>query len=179
MVEPVNVIGGGNLNREIDLNEVASQFDCSEDVTAEFAENAPWQLLIRFKQGGMAILYRTGKYILRGGSSFESLEEVKRRFFSILEDESIIETKKSVTYSLQNVVFLEEFDSNIELAQAAIELGLNQTEYEPEQFPGLIYRPPELEVVCLVFATGKVIITGTVDEMTATEAAKTLQEQLT
>lgn len=179
MVEPVNVVGGGNLNREIELSEVATQLNRSRTITAEFAENAPWQLLIRFEQGGMAILYRTGKYILRGGSSFDSLEKVKTRFFNTLESESIVDSREQISYSLQNVVFLEELNSSIDLAQASVQLGLNQTEYEPEQFPGLIYRRPDLGVVMLVFATGKVIITGTTEEVVAQEAAEILRSQLT
>jgi transcription initiation factor TFIID TATA-box-binding protein len=44
------------------------------------------------------------------------------------------------------------------LETIAIGLGLEQTEYEPEQFPGLIYRDGESTV--LVFASGKIVCTG-------------------
>lgn len=178
MVEPVNVVGGGELNREIELSEVANQLSRSEGVTSEFADNAPWQLLIRFKQGGMAILYRTGKYILRGGSSFESLEEAKSRFFNIVDSESIVESQDQITYTLQNVVFMEDFDFNIDLAQASVQLGLNQTEYEPEQFPGLIYRPSEFGFVILIFGTGKIIISGTTNQGVVEEAIEPLESKL-
>jgi len=39
-------------------------------------------------------------------------------------------------------------------------LGLDRTEYEPEQFPGLIYRPERHECVILIFGSGKVVLTG-------------------
>nr|AWM95337.1 putative transcription factor [uncultured microorganism] len=42
----------------------------------------------------------------------------------------------------------------------AIGLGLEQVEYEPEQFPGLIYRPESAEGVVLLFSNGRVVITG-------------------
>jgi len=47
-----------------------------------------------------------------------------------------------------------------QLSALAIGLGMEVTEYEPEQFPGLVYRPRDHECVLLVFATGKVVITG-------------------
>lgn len=178
MAHPVNVVGGGDLNQEIALSEVADQLNHSNNITAEFAENAPWQLLIRFKQGGMAILYRTGKYILRGGSSFESLDELKSQFFNRMESESIIDTKEQISYSLQNVVFLENLNLDIDLAQASIQLGLDQTEYEPEQFPGLIYRPSDFDVVIIIFSTGKVVISGTSNKKIAEEVVEDLQNEL-
>jgi transcription initiation factor TFIID TATA-box-binding protein len=39
-------------------------------------------------------------------------------------------------------------------------LGLEVTEYEPEQFPGLIYCPSEAENVVVLFANGRIVITG-------------------
>jgi len=34
---------------------------------------------------------------------------------------------------------MEDFDNSLEFSSVAVELGLNNTKYEPEQFPGLIY----------------------------------------
>lgn len=48
----------------------------------------------------------------------------------------------------------------LNLSALAVGLGLEVTEYEPEKFPGLVYRPRDHECVLLVFATGRVIITG-------------------
>jgi transcription initiation factor TFIID TATA-box-binding protein len=42
----------------------------------------------------------------------------------------------------------------------AIGLGLEHVEYEPEQFPGLVYRLDEPSVVVLFFGSGKVVVTG-------------------
>jgi transcription initiation factor TFIID TATA-box-binding protein len=41
-----------------------------------------------------------------------------------------------------------------------IGFGLDETEYEPEQFPGLFYRPSNLPGVFLIFASGSVMLTG-------------------
>jgi transcription initiation factor TFIID TATA-box-binding protein len=49
----------------------------------------------------------------------------------------------------------------LNLEAIAIGLGLEAVEYEPEQFPGLVYRLDDPDVVALLFGTGKMVITGT------------------
>jgi len=48
----------------------------------------------------------------------------------------------------------------LNLNALAIGFGLENTEYEPEQFPGLIYRPTGLNCVFLIFGSGRIVITG-------------------
>jgi transcription initiation factor TFIID TATA-box-binding protein len=73
---------------------------------------------------------------------------------------------------------MEDLGREVNLEALAVALGLEQTEYEPEQFPGLIYRPPQYEVTLLIFATGKIIIGGTTDREHAKSVIQHLQEDL-
>jgi transcription initiation factor TFIID TATA-box-binding protein len=57
-----------------------------------------------------------------------------------------------------NIVATSDLGKPIPLEPLLLHLGVAETEYEPEQFPGLIYR--ESEGVMLVFASGKVLSTG-------------------
>ena len=50
--------------------------------------------------------------------------------------------------------------------------------YEPEQFPGLIYRMEEPKIVILIFTSGKLVITGAKKEEEIYRAATKLQETL-
>ncbi|MGZ7171974.1 MAG: TATA-box-binding protein, partial [Halobacteriota archaeon] len=50
--------------------------------------------------------------------------------------------------------------SVLNLNAIAIGLGLENIEYEPEQFPGLVYRLSEPKVVVLLFGSGKLVVTG-------------------
>jgi transcription initiation factor TFIID TATA-box-binding protein len=59
---------------------------------------------------------------------------------------------------IQNVVASAEFDQSLPLDRIAI--YLENTEYEPEQFPGLVYRLEEPEVVFLLFSSGNLVCTG-------------------
>lgn len=58
------------------------------------------------------------------------------------------------------MVAVGTIDAEIDLNELSIELGLENIEYEPEQFPGLVYRPSDTNCVLLVFGSGKVVITG-------------------
>lgn len=60
------------------------------------------------------------------------------------------------TLEVKNLVCVGEIDQDLNLERIAIEAGLEQIEYEPEQFPGLIYRVTNSQAVYLIFASGKV-----------------------
>ncbi|MDD1743715.1 MAG: TATA-box-binding protein, partial [Methanomassiliicoccales archaeon] len=47
-----------------------------------------------------------------------------------------------------------------ELDLPTIAISLDGSEYEPEQFPGLIYRLKEPKTATLLFRSGKVVCTG-------------------
>jgi transcription initiation factor TFIID TATA-box-binding protein len=50
--------------------------------------------------------------------------------------------------------------NKINLNKVIMALSLESIEYEPEQFPGLVYRIPDPKVVALLFSSGKIILTG-------------------
>ena len=77
------------------------------------------------------------------------------------------------------MVCTAQLDDPVDLNTLSIALGLESVEYEPEQFPGLIYRPADYPAVLLVFANGKIVVTGASDVDTAEDAFKHLQEQVT
>jgi transcription initiation factor TFIID TATA-box-binding protein len=62
--------------------------------------------------------------------------------------------------TIQNVVAVCDLGAGIDLVNIARSLGLERIEYEPEQFPGLVYRLEDPKAVCLLFGTGKMVLTG-------------------
>jgi transcription initiation factor TFIID TATA-box-binding protein len=72
----------------------------------------------------------------------------------------VIENATDEWFSVQNYVCTEDLGQTLDLNALSIGLGLERTEYEPEQFPGLIYRPDGQDGVVLLFATGRIVITG-------------------
>jgi len=73
---------------------------------------------------------------------------------------------------------MADIGRSLNLSALAIGLGLEVTEYEPEQFPGLVYRPRDHECVLLAFATGKVVVTGASDVDTARDGFTHLREEI-
>ena len=67
---------------------------------------------------------------------------------------------------------------NLNLNQVAMALGLENIEYEPEQFPGLVFRMKDPKVVILIFSTGKVICTGAKSKENVDQALKNMHREL-
>lgn len=64
--------------------------------------------------------------------------------------------------SIKNLVVVDQIGEELDLKNLSVRLPFVKTEYEPEQFPGLIYRQDVngTEAVCLIFSSGKCVITG-------------------
>ena len=77
---------------------------------------------------------------------------------------------------LTNIVFMTDLNKQVDLNRVSIELGLEHTEYEPEQFPGLVYRL-KLGVV-LIFSSGKLVLTEFTEIKDARQAYDKLKSQL-
>lgn len=79
---------------------------------------------------------------------------------------------------VQNIVSSADLDRSLDLNAIAISLGLENIEYEPEQFPGLVYRLDEPNVVALLSGSGKLVITGGQEVDDAKQAIGVLADRL-
>lgn len=172
-VEVVNIAALGTLGIEVDIEKIVEDADLPvANFDPEY--NAAF---FRFEEDGeLIILYTSGKYILRGGDEFEKMHEVNSQFLDFISDLGI--QVDNSTLEVKNVVSVGNLEREIDLNTLTIALGLEQTEYEPEQFPGLVYRPSDSRCVLLIFASGKVVITGGRSEEEDNQAFKSLQQFL-
>ena len=172
-IEIANVVGSGDLGVELDLKTL------EEDLSTPFLEYDPSNyhgLYVHLEENGPLItVYRSGKYIVSGCPSYGILESTNEEFLIKLSGLGILDEGEDTEFTVQNVVCTANLEKDVELNALAIALGLESTEYEPEQFPGLIYRPSEIGAVLLVFANGKVVITGAKDLDTVEVAFDHLQ----
>ena len=95
------------------------------------------------------------------------VEELNRNGIVILSKPEI---------QIQNIVASVGLGGYIDLEKVAY--SLKRTMYEPEQFPGLIYRMEDPKVVILIFSTGKLVCTGAKREAEVHRAVAKLQETL-
>lgn len=180
MVNIVNVVGSGSLDVELDLTQVANDIGS----VAEYDPDKYPGMYLRFEEDTpLVTLYRTGKYIVTGADSIDEAYTRRERFLNLLTGEGMIESPGDDWFRIQNLVCTGELNQSLNLNALAIGLDLEHTEYEPEQFPGLIYRPPDAECVTILFASGRVVITGSPDldmaEETYMSLRRTIQELLT
>jgi len=175
MVEIVNAVGSGFLKREFDLSCISEDFGS----VADFDPGKYPGMYIRFSEDSpLVTVYRTGKYIVTGADSLDELQNFNEKFLDLFCDSGIIERSNVDWFDVQNLVCVEDFSQSLNLSALSISLGLEQTEYEPEQFPGLIYRHPDFECVILIFSTGKAVLTGSSDFNEIEAASDHLRQEL-
>ena len=153
-IEIENIVTASDLGRQIDLSELSKDLD-----TSEFDEATFPGLIYKVDECDLTILlFRSGKLICTGAGSVTAVENG----IKAIEDEfkSIGFPHEPINFDIQNVVGTAEIADKINLNAAAIGLGLETTEYEPEQFPGLIYRMNDIDIVSIIFASGKIVITS-------------------
>lgn len=172
-VEVVNIAATGDLGVEIDIEQVV------EDVDFEVANYDPEfnAAFLRFQEDEeLVILYTSGKYILRGGDDFDRMHDINTRFLDALSNLGI--QIQNPEFDVKNVVCVGDLEQNVDLNTAILTLGMENTEYEPEQFPGLVYRPTESSCVLLLFSSGKVVIPGGSTKEAAQNAFELLRQKL-
>lgn len=185
-VEIVNIVASGKLNVELALAAVAEDLEDLEWVKdVEHSRRRGNRLLIHFTEAtGLGILAPTGVYVFTGIDSYDELELLHRHLIRSLATLGIISSKNLDEreiidpFEVQNVVCTADLERSIHLEALAIGLGLEQTEYEPEQFPGLVYRPDTSSCTLLIFATGKIVITGIKNSETAQKEFDKLQRRI-
>ena len=77
---------------------------------------------------------------------------------------------------MQNIVASGSIDLKLNLNYLA--LALENTEYEPEQFPGLVYKLVEPNATFLLFSNGKLVCTGTKNKEQLDESMKQLNANI-
>ena len=176
MVEIVNVVGSGSLDAEFDLERVAGDIGS----IAEYdPDKYPGMYLRLEEEAPLITVYRTGKYIVTGAASEDAAHAMRDRFLNLLVDNGMIAEPDDEGFQVQNLVCTAELGESLNLNALAIGLGLENTEYEPEQFPGLIYRPSKADSVVLLFASGRVVITGSPNLNAAEHTFAALEDEVT
>ncbi|QYZ78568.1 TATA-box-binding protein [Methanofollis formosanus] len=150
-----NIVASAKVTDSLDLPTISSRIPGADYDKKRFPG-----VVIRMKEPKIAALvFGSGKVVLTGAKSVESLSQGLEILGGKLRDLDI-EIDEHLTYTIQNIVTSADPGKPINLNKIAIGFNLDRIEYEPEQFPGLVYRLEEPKVVVLLFGSGKLIITG-------------------
>ncbi len=170
-VKVENVVASVTLNQRIDLELITKNLENAEYEPEQF----PGLVYHLTEPKAAALIFGSGKIVCTGT---KSVEEAKRAIYKIIEDikRAGIEINDEPEITVQNIVATANL--NAELNLDAIAISLDNTEYEPEQFPGLVYRMNDPKVVLLLFGSGKIVCTGAKSVEDAERAAENIYKTL-
>jgi transcription initiation factor TFIID TATA-box-binding protein len=120
-----------------------------------------------------ALIFRSGRIVITGAKTVDDIEVALKITYDALNSNGC-PLWDSYDYSIGNVVVTHDLKRELNLAHLTLALPMARTEWEPEQFPGLIYRLNGLSAVCLIFSSGKCVITGNQSLDDAQEAVDAL-----
>ena len=166
-----NVVASATLNQRVDLNAVVKSFPGVQYRPEQFPG-----LVFRLKRPKTAtLIFNSGKMVCTGAKSEQEAHRAVMTVVKELKKGGIIIISKP-ELKIQNIVASANLSGKVDLEQAVSTLG--KTMYEPEQFPGLIYRMDEPKVVILIFASGNLVCTGAKKEQDVYDAVHKLHESL-
>jgi transcription initiation factor TFIID TATA-box-binding protein len=150
-----NVVASSDIGQELDLETL------SEDIggTDYNPDNFPGLVYRMHDPEAAALIFRSGKVVCTGANSVDDVTTALEHVFDELRALGV-DVAASPAIEIQNIVSSGDLDNTLNLNAIAIGLGLEHVEYEPEQFPGLVYRLDDPDVVVLLFGSGKLVITG-------------------
>jgi len=147
----INIVASGDLHQPAPFERLPELSETNYRYNREIYHGA-YILLSR----GKATIYRSGKYIIYGLASLDEVDASYREFLTLISP--LIDPSLASPPEVRNIVGMDDLQIEIPLLQLVVALKMEQVEYEPEQFPGLIYRGDT--GTALVFSSGKVILAG-------------------
>jgi transcription initiation factor TFIID TATA-box-binding protein len=150
-----NIVASGVIADEINLAEIAEKIEGCELNTKRFPG-----AVYRIDEPKMAsLIFSSGKVVLTGIRNESALQEGLEIILESLKKAGV-KTLDIPKVAVTNIVCSYDIGKFINLNRVVATLSLEAIEYEPEQFPGLVYRIKDPKIVALLFSSGKIILTG-------------------
>ena len=148
-----NIVASTALNVRIPLEKIVEHLEGTEYEPEQFPG-----LVYRMKNPkAAALIFSSGKIVCTGARSITDVKKVVKKVVRMIKDAKLGEPKKH-SIQIENIVASAKLESKLNLDKIAFEL--ENSEYEPEQFPGLVYRMKNPKVAFLLFSSGKIVCTG-------------------
>jgi len=166
-----NIVATASLGKPVTLTKLAR----SQSNTEYNPEQFPG-LVLRVKKPKSAVLvFSSGNLVCTGTKSVQQVKEVIMQVIKQLAKIGVkITDKPKIT--VQNIVASGSIDVDLNLNILALEL--ENTEYEPEQFPGLVYKLDNPTTTFLLFSNGKLVCTGTKSRQQLEQAMEQLNKNI-
>ncbi len=166
-----NIVASVSLSQRIDLHVIVEKFP-----QTEYNPNVFPGLVFRLKKPKTAtLIFGTGKMVCTGAKSEKEARKAVGKVVRELRNKGIPITEKPIV-KIQNIVASAALGGEIDLENVVYKL--DRVMYEPEQFPGAVYRMADPQVVFLIFSAGKLVCVGAKKEEQVYEAVDKLQKIL-
>jgi len=150
-----NIVASGVIAGSIDLVEFSGKIKNCELNKKRFPG-----AVYRIADPKIAcLIFSSGKIVLTGIRNSKALTDGLAIVIKSLK-EAGIEPLKEPRVAITNMVCSYDLGKYINLSKLVVTLNVENIEYEPEQFPGLVYRIQDPKIVVLIFSSGKIILTG-------------------
>ena len=150
-----NIVASGVIAESISLEDIAEKIENCELNKKKF----PGAVFRMVNPKVAVLIFSSGKIVMTGIRREEDLETGLKFLMEELKKAGVTTLKKP-DVAITNMVCSYDTEKQINLNRIVVALNLENIEYEPEQFPGLVYRLDEPKIVALLFSSGKVILTG-------------------
>ncbi len=166
-----NIVATSNLEHDISLIKLAEALPNTEYNPEQFPG-----LVMRIKEPKTsALIFSSGKIVSTGAKTMAKVKEAVGEIIKYIEKIKV-KIKIDPKITVQNMVASGAIGMDLNLNSLAMDL--ENTEYEPEQFPGLVYKLNETRATFLLFSNGKIVCTGTRSESKLREAIELLVKNL-
>ena len=175
--EVVNMVASTQYCRSLDINDIADNLEIDYE-----QEQFPGMVYRVATPKVCLLLFRSGKAVATGAKSAEDVETAFRHLHGVLKENEFLTADNEFDaedIEISNLVITHDYEQPVDLNRLIISLPFDKCEYEPEQFPGLIYRLDNPQAVCLIFSSGKCVITGTRSVEDSNRAADLMDADLT
>ncbi|GJP33942.1 hypothetical protein CLOM_g18436 [Closterium sp. NIES-68] len=149
-----NIVSTVNMDCRLDLKEIALRARNAEYNPKRFAA-----VIIRIREPKTtALVFASGKMVCTGAKSEEQSRLAARKYARIIQKLGNDQVKFK-DFKIQNIV--GSCDVRFPIRLEGLQIAHQQfCSYEPELFPGLIYRMKQPKIVLLIFVSGKIVLTG-------------------
>ena len=167
-----NVVGTVvlEIKEKIDLNIIARKHEDTEYNPERF----PGLVMRITEPKATFLIFSTGKMVVTGLRRADEAGPGVKKVIKKIRKAGIEVSNPQIT--IQNIVASGDLHTNIDLNMAAI--IMEYAMYEPEVFPGLIYRMQEPKTVFLIFSTGRIVCTGAKNKEVVREAVLKLNHEV-
>jgi len=148
-----NIVASAAFNVRLPLEEMIKRLEGTEYEPEQFPG-----LVYRIKDPKAAMLiFSSGKIVCTGARSIADVRKAVEKVAMMLKSLKI-DVPKKYSIQIENIVASAQIPAKLNLDKIAFEL--ENSEYEPASFPGLVFRMKDPKAALLLFGSGKVICTG-------------------